>query len=110
MAMGIGTDQLAGGGTAPGAESPGAAPRRQRALRLPRSGKILAGLAILAFFILWAIIGPFVRPYSPDATFANAPVPLPPSSAHWLGTTQVQQDVFSQLLVGGGRKIGRAHV
>src|SRR6185312_13586289 len=27
-------------------------------------------------------------------------VPQPPSAAHWLGTTQVQQDVFSQLLTG----------
>jgi peptide/nickel transport system permease protein len=70
--------------------------------RLPRSPKILTGLGILAFFVLLAIFGPLVRPYSPDQTFANAPVPLPPSSAHWLGTTQVQQDVFSQLLVGGG--------
>jgi peptide/nickel transport system permease protein len=60
------------------------------------------GLGILAFFVLLAIFGPLVRPYSPDQTFANAPVPLPPSSAHWLGTTQVQQDVFSQLLIGGG--------
>jgi peptide/nickel transport system permease protein len=70
--------------------------------RLPRSPKILTGLGILAFFVLLAIFGPLVRPYSPDQTFANAPVPLPPSGAHWLGTTQVQQDVFSQLLVGGG--------
>jgi peptide/nickel transport system permease protein len=70
--------------------------------RLPRSPKILTGLGILAFFVLLAIFGPLVRPYSPDQTFANAPVPLPPSSAHWLGTTQVQQDVFSQLLIGGG--------
>ncbi len=75
---------------------------RQRALRLPRSPKIVAGLAILGFFVLWAVIGPVVAPYSPDQNFANAPVPLPPSAAHWLGTTALQQDVFSQLLVGGG--------
>lgn len=107
MAMGIGTDQISGGEPEPAAAPPGQ-PRRQRALRLPRSPKILIGLGMLVFFLLWAIIGPFVKPYSPDETFANAAVPLPPSAAHWLGTTQAQQDVFSQLLVGGGRIIGVA--
>jgi peptide/nickel transport system permease protein len=57
---------------------------------------------MLAFFVLLSIIGPFVAPYNPNRTFANSPVPLPPSAAHWLGTTGLQQDVFSQLLVGGG--------
>jgi peptide/nickel transport system permease protein len=110
MAVGIGTDHL-GGGDPAGTEPLGAAPsspRRQRALRFPRSPKILTGLGILAFFVLWSIIGPFVRPFDPSASFANNPVPLPPSGAHWLGTTQVQQDVFSQLLVGGGLMIGVA--
>ncbi|HXW88670.1 MAG TPA: ABC transporter permease [Streptosporangiaceae bacterium] len=102
MAVGIGTDQVTG--TAPG---PGSAPqatvrRPQRALRLPRSPKILVGLGMLAFFVLLSIIGPFVAPYSPDQVFANSPVPLPPSAAHWLGTTNLQQDVFSQVLAGGG--------
>jgi peptide/nickel transport system permease protein len=71
-------------------------------LWLPRSPKILIGVGILLFFALMAIFGPVVAPYSPDQTFANSPVPLAPSAAHWLGTTQAQQDVFSQLLVGGG--------
>jgi peptide/nickel transport system permease protein len=99
MAVRTGTEQVAAGGGHP---VPAAAPGRQPALRLPRSPKILTGLGILAFFVLLAIFGPLVRPDDPSQTFANAPVPLPPSSAHWLGTTQVQQDVFSQLLVGGG--------
>ena len=73
-----------------------------RALRLPRSPKILVGLGLLAFFVIWAIVGPIVAPYGPDQNFANAPVPLPPSAAHLLGTTQLQQDVLSQLLVGSG--------
>jgi peptide/nickel transport system permease protein len=102
MAVGIGTERATGGEPVPGAAQPGTAPRRQRALRLPRSPKMIAGLALLAFFLLWSIIGPFVAPYSPDQIFANSPVPLPPSGAHWLGTTSLQQDVFSQLLVGGG--------
>ena len=102
MAVGIGTEQVAGTGLVPGSVTPGTARHPQRALRLPRSPKIIAGLAILAFFVLLAIIGPLVAPYSPDAIFANSPVPLPPSAAHWLGTTNLQQDVFSQVLVGGG--------
>src|SRR5499427_3944309 len=102
MAVGIGTEQLTGSGPAPDAAPPGTAARRQRALRLPRSPKIIAGLALLVFFVLLASIGPLVAPYSPDNVFADSPVPLPPSGAHWLGTTQAQQDVFSQMLVGGG--------
>lgn len=95
MAAGIGTDPVAVTQAAP-------ALKRQHSLRLPRSPKILIGLGILLFFVLVAILGPLVRPDSPDATFANSPVPLAPTAAHWLGTTQAQQDVFSQLLVGGG--------
>jgi peptide/nickel transport system permease protein len=101
MAVGIGTEQVAGGSAEPGAAPAGPA-RRRRALRLPRSPKILAGLGLLAFFVFLSIFGPIVAPYSPDQVFANSPVPLPPSGAHWLGTTNLQQDVFSQLLVGGG--------
>ena len=97
MAVGIGADPVTAG-----EPKTGIAPRRQRTLRLPRSPKILVGVGLLAIFVLLAIIGPLVAPYSPNQTFANAPVPLPPSAAHLLGTTQLQQDVFSQLLVGGG--------
>src|SRR5690348_17074592 len=79
------------------------APRRSaRMLRLPRSPKILIGLGLAIFFVLLAIIGPYVAPYNPNASLSTTKgIPLPPSSAHWLGTTQVQQDVLSQLLVGG---------
>jgi peptide/nickel transport system permease protein len=102
MTASISTEQVTGGGPVPGSALPSATPRRQRTLRLPRSPKIIAGLAMLAFFVLLSIIGPLVAPYSPDQIFANSPVPLPPSGAHWLGTTNLQQDVFSQVVVGGG--------
>jgi peptide/nickel transport system permease protein len=102
MAVGIGTQEVAGSLPAPTTALPGTPERKQRALRLPRSPKIIAGLAMLAFFVLWSIIGPLVAPYNPSRFFANSPVPLPPSAAHWLGTTSLQQDVFSQVLVGGG--------
>ena len=92
---------------------------RTRILRLPRSPKILIGLVILAVFGLVAVIGRWISPYDPNATDpqnwvqhvlvpgtgpgtdfpANYyPLPLPPSAAHWLGTTVFAQDVWSQVL------------
>jgi peptide/nickel transport system permease protein len=105
MAVDIAPEQVTGGKPVAGTPRPGTARRRQRALRLPRSPKVIAGLAMLAFFVLLSIIGPLIAPYSPNQIFANSPVPLPPSAAHWLGTTNLQQDVFSQLLVGGGEML-----
>jgi peptide/nickel transport system permease protein len=91
---------------APGAAGPPqpavAASGRDRRVRLPRSPKIISGLITLGFFVVLAIAGPWLAPYAPDANLSTTNgVPQPPSAAHWLGTTQVQQDVFSQLMVGG---------
>jgi len=96
-------------GTAPAAEDgrgkPGAglaAPRRgRRRLRLPRSPKVLIGLALILVFLVVAIFGSTLAPYDPSRTFSlTESFPLPPSAHHLLGTTQQQQDVLSQLLVG----------
>jgi len=76
--------------------------KRARRLRIPRSAKVLIGLGMLVFFVLLAAIGPLVAPYDPSASLSSTNgVPQPPSAAHWLGTTQTQQDLLSQLLVGG---------
>ena len=69
-----------------------------RALRLPRSPKVLVGLVILGVFIVLTVIGPWIAPYDPNInTFTPN---LTPSWQHWLGTTTLGQDVWSQLLVG----------
>ena len=73
------------------------APRLRRP-RFLRSGKATAGAAILLFFVLFGVIGPWITPYSPDATGAS-PV-APPSGAHWFGTDQLGRDIYSQLLIG----------
>ncbi|MGC9962494.1 MAG: ABC transporter permease [Acidimicrobiales bacterium] len=69
-----------------------------RSLRLPRSPKVIVGLAIVLVFVILTVIGPWIAPYNPSATtfLPN----LSPSGAHWLGTTSLGQDIFSQLLAG----------
>ncbi|NNE42935.1 MAG: ABC transporter permease [Gemmatimonadetes bacterium] len=62
-----------------------------------RDRKATVGSAILGFFLLIAIIGPFLVT-DPDALVG---VPLQaPSAEHWLGTTGQGQDVLAQLVVG----------
>jgi len=69
--------------------------------RLPRSPKIIIGLGILAMFVVLAIFGSVLAPHNPSASLnTTSGIPRPPSAADWLGTTQLQQDVLSQLLVG----------
>jgi peptide/nickel transport system permease protein len=66
--------------------------------RLPAKAKV--GAAILALFVLVAIIGPSIAPYDPSATTIGQALPTAPSASHLLGTTATGQDVLSQLLVG----------
>lgn len=60
--------------------------------------KVAAGSAIVGFFLLVAIAGPFFLHGDPD--LYTPATNLPPSGAHWLGTTSLGQDVFSQLIKG----------
>jgi peptide/nickel transport system permease protein len=62
------------------------------------SRRVALGSAIVGFFILVGLIGPFFMPYDPTAT-SNLFI-ASPSAAHWLGTTVVGQDIFSQLIYG----------
>jgi peptide/nickel transport system permease protein len=67
--------------------------------RLPLKAK--AGVVLLGFFVLIAIIGPLVTPYDPSYQNPSPALSMAaPSAAHLLGTTQSGQDVFSQLLFG----------
>jgi|SRR5579859_5962460 len=63
-----------------------------------RPWKIRLGLGIIGFFVLVAIFGPLIARQDPQALSYDAL--LPPSGAHWLGTTQTGQDVFAQLVDG----------
>jgi peptide/nickel transport system permease protein len=58
------------------------------------------GTVVFLAYVVLAIIGPFISPYS--ATSTRFALNQPPSMAHLLGTTAYGQDVLSQLLTGAG--------
>ncbi|MEV0094118.1 ABC transporter permease [Streptomyces sp. NPDC050738] len=73
-------------------------PSAKRRFRFLRGRKTVVGFAILGFFVLIAIAGPWLAPYDPDKM--GPELLQAPSASHWFGTTQTGQDVLSQILVG----------
>ena len=69
---------------------------KRRRLRFIANGKAATGLVILGFFVLLAVIGPWISPHDPSQR--SQELVQPPSAVHWFGTTHLGQDVFSQVL------------
>jgi len=68
---------------------------RSPALRRPAT---IVGLALLASFVLMALLAPHLEPYDP--TKKSGPVYAPPSSDHWLGTDDSGADMLSLIIAG----------
>lgn len=64
---------------------------------------LISAVMVIGFVVV-AIFGPAFAPHDPEEMLRSGSGELlylsPPSSKHWLGTTNVGGDVFSQLLVG----------
>jgi peptide/nickel transport system permease protein len=74
----------------------GRTPQWVRILWANRKSRV--GLALLAVFVLTALLAPLITPYDPSsAEFGSS---LPPGGDHWMGTTTQGEDVFSQLVHG----------
>jgi peptide/nickel transport system permease protein len=67
--------------------------------RLRRYPATLIGLVIVSFFLLMAVIGPWVTPYKYTEQIATDRA-QPPSAKHLLGTDQFGRDILSRILVG----------
>jgi peptide/nickel transport system permease protein len=74
-----------------GGEDPGRLTGRLRAAF--RSPRLVAGTGIVGFFVLLAIFGPLFLT-NPDQLGHSTTAA--PSLSHWLGTTEIGQDVFAQ--------------
>lgn len=80
---------------APDLESPASRARR----RLFRRKGAVAGLVVVATFVLLAVLAPLVAPYDPVATSWTL-VRKPPSAVHWFGTDDLGRDILSRVIYG----------
>jgi peptide/nickel transport system permease protein len=74
-------------------------PRAHPFRRLLRRPAAAVGLVVIAFFVVLALLAPFVAPYDPLATSWTA-VRKGPSAAHWFGTDEIGRDVLSRVMWG----------
>jgi peptide/nickel transport system permease protein len=65
--------------------------------KLVQNHYLFSGIIVVTGVLILAIVGQFVHPYNPYASFASN---LPPSSSHFLGTNFFGNDIWSQYLVG----------
>lgn len=73
--------------------------RLQRPWRLfTINRKVMIGLAVLLFFAALALLGPLFTHADPNAPGND--LLAEPSASHWLGTTQIGQDVLAQVVIG----------
>ncbi len=77
------------------------------AFRRLRSSKMaIIGAVIIGVFVVLAIIGPWIAPYSPTAqswrgeVFSNRGIFVGPRAENWLGLDNLGRDELSRLLVG----------
>jgi peptide/nickel transport system permease protein len=72
----------------------------QRALRrlFARKGAV-AGLVVIAAFIVLAVFAPLIVPFDPVATSWTL-VRKPPSALHWFGTDDLGRDILSRVIFG----------
>jgi peptide/nickel transport system permease protein len=67
-----------------------------------RSFSSMLGLALVAFIVALALLGPWIVPYPDDvAGGINLANKLqPPSAAHWFGTDEVGNDILTRVVIG----------
>ena len=76
-----------------------AGPRKRALRKLIRNCLATMGLAVIVFFVLLALLAPWVSPYDPLATDWGA-IRKAPNLAHWFGTDELGRDVLSRVIWG----------
>src|SRR3954449_11882366 len=74
-------------------------PTRRALRRLFKRKGAVAGLVVIAAFVLLALFAPLVMPFDPIATSWSL-VRKAPSAQHWFGTDDLGRDIFSRVIYG----------
>src|SRR5512139_106109 len=77
---------------------PGIAPKRRRRQWSTADTAATIGLVIVLTLLVLAVFAPVISPYDPKAR-VDKPF-RSPSAEHWLGTNDIGQDIFSELIYG----------
>ena len=95
----VATPELAATGDDAAQSDPGPRGKQFEALHFAfHNTKLVIGLSVVLFFLVLAIVGPWLTDGDPFAF--GYPLGQPPSTAYWLGTTSSGQDVFAQFVYG----------
>ena len=74
-------------------------PARRALRRLFKRKGAVAGLVVIAPFVLLALFAPLIVPYDPIATSWSL-VRKPPSALHWFGTDDLGRDILARVVYG----------
>lgn len=77
---------------------PTSSPNRSWA-KFKRNRSAMLGAGIVLFFVLVAILAPFISNYDPIKVSFTA-IRKAPSLAHWFGTDELGRDIFSRMVFG----------
>jgi ABC-type dipeptide/oligopeptide/nickel transport system permease subunit len=79
--------------------------KRNRVLaRFLKNRSAVVGGLIVLFFVLVAIVGPYVTPFDPiKPSFTS--IRKAPSALYWFGTDELGRDIFSRMLLGARASI-----
>jgi len=79
-------------------------PGRRALRRLARRGGAVFGFAFVVFFLLLALLAPWIAPYDPVGTSWSA-VRAAPSAQYWFGADELGRDVLSRIIWGARASI-----
>jgi peptide/nickel transport system permease protein len=74
-------------------------PARRALRRLFKRKGAVAGLIVIALFVLLALLAPLIMPYDPIATSWSL-VRKPPTLQHWFGTDDLGRDILARVVYG----------